>query len=134
MRDEGVAAGAAKWTLLYDGDCEFCRRQVRLLERWDAERSIEAVPLQEAELGRYGISRPAAEEAMHLIAPSGRMWRGAEAVREILRLLPRARALAPLFRLPGVTPLAERVYRWVAKRRHRFGCSSAVCRRGARDD
>jgi hypothetical protein len=29
--------------------------------------------------------------------------------------------------------LAERVYRWIARHRHRFGCESRVCRRGGSD-
>lgn len=119
-----------RWILIYDRDCEFCQRQVQFVERWDADRRIEAVPFGEAELERYGLSQAAAAEAMHLVAPSGAVWRGAAAAREVLRLLPRLRLMVWLFRLPGAMFVAERVYRWVAKRRHHFGCSSAVCRRG----
>lgn len=118
-----------RWTLIYDGDCEFCQRQVEFVKRWDTERRIEAIPFREAELERYGVSRAAAEEAMHLVVPSGAVWRGAAAAREVLRLLPRLRLTVWLFRLPGAMFVAERVYRWVARRRHHFGCSSAVCRR-----
>lgn len=120
-----------RWTLIFDGDCGFCHRQVRFIERWDVGRRIDAVPFQAADLERFGVSRTAAEEAMHLVAPSGAVWRGAEAAREILRLLPRTRRLAWLFRVPGAMYVAGRVYRWVARRRHRLGCDSAVCRRGA---
>jgi predicted DCC family thiol-disulfide oxidoreductase YuxK len=119
-----------RWTLIYDGDCEFCRRQVRMVERWDTQSRIEPVPFQQAELDSYGVSREAVEEAMHLVSPSETVWRGSAAAREILRLLPRGRLLAWLFRLPGAMFMAERAYRWIAKRRHRFGCDSVVCRRG----
>lgn len=122
-----------RWTLIYDGDCEFCQRQVALVERWDAHGRVDTVPFQTADLSRYGVSPQAAEEAMHLVAPSGEVWRAATAARELLRLLPRGRALSWLFRLPGAIFVAEHVYRWVAKRRHRFGCSSAVCRRSGVD-
>lgn len=119
------------WTLIYDGDCEFCRRSVRLVDRWDVRGRIEPVPFQSANLERYGIARSAAEEAMHVVDPDGAVWRGAEAAREILRLLPAGRPLGWLFRLPGVPALAERTYAWIARRRHRFGCSSETCRRGS---
>ncbi len=119
------------WTLIYDGDCEFCRRQVRLVRRWDVHRRVHTVPFQTADLANYGVSREAADEAMQLVAPSGRVYEGAAAAREILRLLPRGRPLSWLFKLPGAPFVAERVYRWVAKRRHRFGCNSEVCHRGA---
>lgn len=121
----------AKWILIYDGDCEFCRRQIRLLERWDVHKRIEHLPFQEADLDRFGLTREAVEEAMHLVAPGGETTRGAQAAREVLGLVPRGRALTWLFRLPGAMPVAEHIYRWVAKRRHRFGCGSEVCRRGS---
>lgn len=120
------------WTLVYDGDCEFCERTVRLLKRWDRRDRLRPVPFQSADLVSYGIERGAAEEAMHLVSPTGEVWRGAEAGREIAALMPGGRPLAWLFRVPGVLPLAERVYAWIARRRHRFGCSSDVCHRGSR--
>jgi predicted DCC family thiol-disulfide oxidoreductase YuxK len=103
---------------------------VRLVEAWDRQGRIDARPLQSTDLSRFGIAPEAAEEAMHLVAPGGSVWRGAEAAREILGVVPGGRPLAWLFRLPGVLPIAERIYRWIARRRHRFGCSSDVCRRG----
>ncbi len=119
-----------RWTLIYDGDCDFCRRQVRWIQRHDKQGLIAPVPFQVAELDRYGVGPVAAEEAMHLVAPSGTVWRGAAAAREVLRLLPRLRLLVWVFHIPGAMFVAERVYRWVARRRHRFGCDSPVCRRG----
>jgi predicted DCC family thiol-disulfide oxidoreductase YuxK len=118
------------WTLIYDGDCEFCQRQVKLVERWDKQGRVDAVPFQHAPLERLGVTQEAAADAMHLVAPSGAVWHGAAATRELMRLLPRTRLLAWIFLLPGVMPLAELVYRWVARRRHRFGCSSDNCHRG----
>ena len=118
------------WVLIYDGDCEFCRRQVRIVERRDTRGLVEPVPFQSADLERYGVSRRAAEEAMHLVSPAGAVWRGAQAARELLRLLPGLQPLAWLFRAPGAMFVAEHVYRWIARRRHRFGCQSAACRRG----
>ena len=122
-----------RWTLIYDGDCEFCRRQVKFIGRRDKHGRIEAVPFQDAELDGLGVSRGGAEEAMHLVSPSGEVYRGAEAAREVLRLLPGLAPAAWLFRTPGAMFVAERVYRWVARRRHRFGCDSPACRRGPAD-
>lgn len=122
---------APDWILIYDGDCEFCQRQVRLVKRWDERGRIRPVPFREADLERLGVSRSAAEEAMHLVSPEGEVWRGAAAARETLKRLPKLSPLAVLFRLPGAMFVAERVYRWIAKRRHRFGCSSELCRRGS---
>lgn len=124
------AAETRRWALIFDGDCGFCRRQVHWIQHHDTDGLILPVPFQVADLDRYGVSRAAAEDAMHLVAPSGTVWRGAAAAREVLRLLPRFRPLVWIFHIPGVMFVAERVYRWVAKRRHRLGCDSPVCRRG----
>jgi predicted DCC family thiol-disulfide oxidoreductase YuxK len=120
-----------RWTLIYDGDCQFCRRQVDRLRKIEKRGLVQATPFQTADLARFGIELRAAEEAMHLVAPSGTVWRGAEATRELLRLLPFGRPLVWLLRAPGAMFAAERVYRWLARRRHRFGCDSSVCRRGS---
>ncbi len=130
MLKEGLSGGGERWTLIYDGECSFCRRQVERVERWDTRGRIRTVSFQKVDLARYGVSRQAAEQAMHLVAPTGVVWRGAEAARELLRLLPVGRLLVWLFSVPGAMFGAERVYRGIARRRHRRGCGSGVCRRG----
>lgn len=101
-----------------------------MIERLDRNGRIEAVPLQTADLSGYGVTRQAAEDAMHLVSPQDEVWSGAAAAREVLKRLPWLSPLAWLFYLPGAMLVAERIYRWIARRRHRFGCESAVCRRG----
>lgn len=122
-----------RWTLIYDGDCNFCIRQIRWVQSRDVHGMIDTVPFQTADLDAYGVSRTAVEDAMHLVSPSGEVSRGAEAAQKVLMLFPRLRPLALLLRVPGVMFLAERVYRWIAKRRHRFGCDSVACSRGGAD-
>src|SRR6266478_415855 len=57
-------------TLIYDGDCGFCRRSVDLLQRWDREQRIALVPFQDqARVAAFGIPLPALAAAMHLILP-----------------------------------------------------------------
>lgn len=120
------------WTLIYDGDCRFCRRFVRLLERWDRRGRLRAVPFQSAaELALLPpIARASLEQAMHLVSPDGVVLAGAAAAPAILRLLPGGRLLAWTFRIPGVPAFAEVVYRSVARNRHRLGCGSSTCERG----
>jgi predicted DCC family thiol-disulfide oxidoreductase YuxK len=106
-------------TLIYDGECGFCQQAVALLNRWDREHVLRFVPFQdEAAVARFDIALPALAAAMHLILPDGRVYAGADAVPELLRLFPGKRWLAPLFRIPGVLPLARRIYAWIAVRRH----------------
>jgi predicted DCC family thiol-disulfide oxidoreductase YuxK len=107
-------------TLIYDGECGFCRRSVELLRRWDREHRIAVVPFQDrARVAAFGIPLPALAAAMHLVLPppDGRVLAGADAAPEILRLLPGKRWLAWAFRFPGVPSLARRVYGWIARSR-----------------
>jgi predicted DCC family thiol-disulfide oxidoreductase YuxK len=90
------------------------------------------VPFQDAHAlaGLPAIPRSALEQAMHLVSPEGLVLPGAAAAPALLRLLPGGALLAPLFRLPGVGWSADRVYRIIARNRHRLGCGSATCTRG----
>ncbi len=106
-------------TLIYDGECGICRAFVARLSAWDREHRIALVPFQdEAAVARFGIGLTALAAAMHLVLPDGGVSAGADAVPELLRLLPGAKRWVRLvFAVPGVRPLARRVYRWVAERR-----------------
>ena len=104
-------------TLIYDGECELCRQAVALLTRWDREHALRFVPFQDEAAGRFGIPLPALAAAMHLVLPDGSTFAGADATPELLRLLPGKRWLAPLYRVPGVRPLARRVYARLAAQR-----------------
>jgi len=107
-------------TLIYDGECGFCRRSVDLLRRWDREQRIALVPFQDqARVAAFGIPLPALAAAMHLVLPppDSRVLAGADAVPELLRRLPGKRWLAWGFHIPGVPLLARRLYGWIARRR-----------------
>jgi lipase maturation factor 1 len=115
--------------LLYDGECAFCREWVRRLQRWDRRRAIEFLASQER--GRADwlppLSDAALDRAMHLVLPDGRVYPGARALPALLPLLPAGTPLALLLRFPGAQALADRVYAWIASRRHRLGCGSGKC-------
>ena len=76
------------------------------------------IPFQDqARVAAFGIPLPALAAAMHLVRTDGRVFAGADAAPEILRLVPGKRWLAWPFRIPGVLPIARRIYGWVARRR-----------------
>ena len=107
-----------RWTLVYDGDCGFCRATVRWALARDHRGRIDARPFQEpGVLARTGIPREEAERAAYLVAPDGRTWRGADAAARTLRLLPGWSALGRILELPGVRRLARIAYRWIAAHR-----------------
>jgi len=109
---------AEQATLVYDGECGMCRDVVRLLQRWDRGGRLRYVPFQDdAAVARFRIPLPALAAAMHLVLPDGRVFAGADAAPEIARLLPGKGWLALLYAVPGVRPLARRVYAGIAARR-----------------
>lgn len=106
-------------TLVFDGECGLCRRCVAIVHRWDREHRLATLPFQDqARVAGFGIPLPALAAAMHLVLPDGSVFAGADAAPELLRLLPGTRWLAPLFAVPGVRPVARRLYAWIAARRH----------------
>ena len=69
------------------------------------------------------ITEDACLAAMQLVLPDGRTLAGADAVPELLRRIRGLRWLASLFALPGMQPMARRVYRWIARYRMRISCA-----------
>lgn len=105
-------------TLIFDGECGMCRRAVERLRRWDREHRLRYVPFQDEEAIRHlDLSLPALAAAMHLVLPDGRVFAGADAVPELGRLLPGKRWWALGFAVPGVRPVARRVYARIARNR-----------------
>jgi predicted DCC family thiol-disulfide oxidoreductase YuxK len=118
MRPRGPRMRPERATLIYDGECGMCRRAVEFVRRADRERRIALVPFQdEGRVAAFGIPLPALAAAMHLVLPDGRVLAGADAAPELLRLLPGWHWVAWVFGVPGVPPVARRVYRWIARRR-----------------
>lgn len=125
-RDSAPAFGDpdSSYTVIYDGDCRVCQRLARRLARWDRRGCFEIVPSQKPGVrARFPwIPARAYTESLQLVRSDGHTWQGAAAVEQIIRVLPRGRWFAWIFRIPFVRPLAERFYRWFAGNRYRLGC------------
>jgi predicted DCC family thiol-disulfide oxidoreductase YuxK len=115
--------------LLYDGRCGFCRIWVRRLRRWDRAGRIDYVPYQlRSAVGDLPwVPDEALGRAMHFVVPGGRIDAGARALPAILGYLPGGALIRLLFKAPGMSGLADRVYRWVATHRHQLGGPGATC-------
>jgi predicted DCC family thiol-disulfide oxidoreductase YuxK len=116
--------------LIYDGHCNFCRRQASRVSALSGGR-LKLESFHDAGvLERYpGLTHEACEEAMQLVLPDGRIFAGAAAAAEAFRLNPAFGGLGVLYYLPGVRQLSDAVYRWVARNRFRFGgrCTDGAC-------
>ncbi|MFQ6044796.1 MAG: thiol-disulfide oxidoreductase DCC family protein [Gemmatimonadales bacterium] len=113
----GVAARVpTRPTLIYNGQCGFCLKWVARVERWDRDREIRLLPLQDAEAELIsGRSRDALHEAVHFVRPDGAVFAGARAARELFRYLRGGWPIFAALHVPGAMFLAARAYSWVAR-------------------
>ncbi len=102
--------------LIYDGECGFCTYWAK---RW-REKSSEAIaiaPLQDETGWPSAVTRQDLEQAVHLVEHD-EVYRGAEAVFKVLAYGRWYGWLLWLYRyMPGVGPMMEWGYRWVANHR-----------------
>lgn len=105
--------------LVYDGECAFCSRLARWVERQDRNRRVTVRPSQEPGLtDGLGLTREEAGRAAWALEPGGRRFEGAAAINRVLRELGgRWRVVADLYRLPPIGWVEDRYYKRVARRR-----------------
>jgi predicted DCC family thiol-disulfide oxidoreductase YuxK len=127
-----TAARPDRDTVLYDGQCRFCRGQITLLRRLDLTGRLRFESLHEPtvaedfpELDRDDLMRE-----MVVVDRSGQAWAGAEAVRYLSRRLPLLWPLAVPLHIPGSLPVWRWLYRFIARNRYRLAgrCNEGTCR------
>ena len=112
MATDLVPPDASGLTVLFDGSCPLCRREIGVYQGlnatcpidWLDVSSPDALPVDAATRARY-MAR------FHVRQADGQLLSGAAAFVALWRSLPGWRWLARLASLPGVTPLLERMYR-----------------------
>lgn len=118
--------------LIYDGDCQFCRLSldygIRKLSRFPL-----FVAYQKINPANYGLSMADVSSQVWLVGPSTEGFKplgGHLAVAQILLDQPQFywRWLAFLMKTPPFSFVADLVYKWVAKNRHRLPGGSKACK------
>ncbi len=107
--------------LVFDGDCAFCRAWSRRIARW-TRGTVDCVTLSQA-VDRFPQLAGGAFDAVRLLDTDGRVYQGAEAIWRSLAFSPRRGGAIGLWiyqNLPCAARLNERIYRWIARRRHRI--------------
>ena len=127
-----TATRPAADTVLYDGQCRFCRSQIAMLRRLDFGGRLRFVSLHDPEVGRDFPELLPADlmRQMYVVDTSGAARGGAEAVRYLSRRLPPLWPLALPLHVPGSLPLWSALYRLVARHRYRIAgtCDEGTCR------
>ncbi|HEX7019379.1 MAG TPA: DCC1-like thiol-disulfide oxidoreductase family protein [Gemmatimonadaceae bacterium] len=113
--------------VIYDGDCGLCTRTAAGIAGFDILRRVELCDLWrdwDAVSARYpALDQEACAIAMHAVESGGRLSQGFTAFRRLLWYVPVGWLLLPIFYVPGIRPVGERVYAWVAARRARTACA-----------
>ena len=110
--------------LIYDGNCGFCVKVLRLFEMADVRHRLVFHDAQQraATLARFPQLHDAdLDDAMYAIH-RGIVARGFFAFRQLIWQSPITWLLIPAFYAPGASWVGPRLYRWVASKRTAMGC------------
>jgi predicted DCC family thiol-disulfide oxidoreductase YuxK len=107
----------SRWTVIYDGDCGFCKWMLAGLLRFDTARRLRPVALGTPESDELlGDLTPSERNASwHLVSPTGDRESAGDAAPELLGLLRGGTVPAAL--LSAAQPVTNRAYQWVAANR-----------------
>lgn len=103
----------APLTVLYDGACPVCRREIGLYQR--AQTKAPVCFTDVSAIGQdlpSGTTRSQLLQRFHVLSPEGRLLDGAAAFVALWERLPGWRWLARAARLPGAMWFLERCYGW----------------------
>ncbi|HEX2897184.1 MAG TPA: DUF393 domain-containing protein [candidate division Zixibacteria bacterium] len=107
------------WYLIYDDKCEICNAGIGRVRKLDKSQLIKLVPLSDPQVppSIKLPSREALNKHMHLFSPDGKIFKGADALSEILKIFPESKMAGWATSFPLFRPIARFVYSIVAKNR-----------------
>lgn len=101
---------------IFDGDCGICQSSVRLAGRLHARVDFIAFQSFDFTHAQSGLTAERAQSEVLVVTPAGEVLGGAAAVAHILRVS-RIAPLGALIDSRFMLPVAQVVYRWVARNR-----------------
>lgn len=125
-----------EFTLLYDGQCPICRREVARLRSRNRHARLGLQDIHDAEFDATRYRKTTAElmAEIHGLRPDGTLIKGMEAFRAAYAAVGLGWLLAPT-RWPLLKPLFDGLYRIFARHRLRLGslfggpdCRNGKCR------
>jgi predicted DCC family thiol-disulfide oxidoreductase YuxK len=106
-----MAEASKRVTVLYDGACPLCRREIGVYRRSEGADAVAFCDVSPADAKPPGLTREEAMRRFHVIDASGRLRSGADAFIALWLSLPRWRWLGRLASVPPLPWLLERAYR-----------------------
>jgi predicted DCC family thiol-disulfide oxidoreductase YuxK len=104
-------------TVVFDGDCSFCRRQERRIRRLDWLRRFDTLPYEIAVEDWPEVGRGTLGDGLRVRFPDATVTVGIDAVRSIAVRMPLTALPTLLLWVPGLHWLGARAYGAVAARR-----------------
>jgi len=129
-----------KLYVLYDNQCKLCLASVKRLKELHTSAELRFVSIQSYLEGtgetvpEFGsVDKDKLLAKLHVVDETGRAYAGADGVVRIIRTARGLSWMAVLYRIPGMSRLADNLYRYVANRRYDWfgktdeGCENGVC-------
>jgi predicted DCC family thiol-disulfide oxidoreductase YuxK len=116
-------------TVLYDGLCPLCAREIHMLERLDRRRGkirFEDISADDFDPSVYGLDSWSVMARMHGVLRDGRIVEGVEVFRRAYAAVGLGWLVAPT-RWPGLRQLADAGYRVFARNRLRWTGRAPAC-------
>lgn len=114
--------------VLFDGRCGLCRRSVVVLKSFDWLHRLQFINFRDAALKKKfapSIDESTLDKAIHVRLSDKEFSKGFFAFRELSWHLPPLWILVPIFYIPGIPAVGEKVYAYIAKNRTR--CTNDRC-------
>ena len=133
-KSEHNERSAPEITMLFDGECPLCSREVRWLERKNTAGRVAFIDISKPEFdaARYGLRYEDVDREIHGVLPDGTIVRRVEVFRRIYRAIGLGWLVAPTG-WPVFKPVFDLGYLLFAKNRKRLGrlfgrsCDSNRC-------
>ena len=111
---------------IFDGDCAFCSSAARVFRKMIKDQ-VPIRPYQKLDLASLGLSEELTSKAVYYVR-DGKYFVAAGAIAQLFIDSKTLWSVAGyLLRVPGINHLAERVYYWIAKNRHRLPGGTPEC-------
>lgn len=125
-----------KLHLVFDGDCAFCQRSLRVLQMFDTRHALQLhdARARSRVIARFPMLANADLDDAMFAVQGERSWRGFFAFRRAMWQSPWTWLLLPLFYAPGAAWLGPRIYALVARNRRSLGCGDVCSLPGAPGD
>ncbi len=121
---DGKGRHARGW-LFFDAECRFCTRIARWIAPIMERRGMALAPLQDPRVAELlGLAHDDLMKEMQFLLSDGSRYGGADAAVALAREIWWWRPLVWISKIPGMTEILRKGYRWVAASR---SCAAVTC-------